>query len=118
PAHNYPIIADVVKAFDDPQGEDTQAQWRTITHLLFEKAPNLEQVLKEIGENIRPSGWSGSLASILQRRLALFPQLFDHPNSLISEWARQVYGNLLENIPKIRNFEMAESRERDESFEW
>jgi hypothetical protein len=118
PAHNYPIIADVVKAFDDPQGEDTQAQWRTITHLLFEKAPNLEQVLKEIGENIRPSGWSGSLASILQRRLALFPQLFDHPNSLISAWARQVHGNLLENIPKIRNSEMAESRERDESFEW
>jgi hypothetical protein len=118
PAHNYPIIADVVKAFDDPQGEDAQAQWRTITHLLFQKAPNLEQVLKEIGENIRPSGWSGSLASILQRRLALFPQLFDHPNSLISAWAKQIHGNLLENIPKIRSSEMAESRERDESFEW
>lgn len=118
PAHNYPIIADVVKAFDDPQGEGTQAQWRTITHLLFEKAPNLEQVLKKIGENIRPSGWRGSLASILQRRLALFPQLFDHPNSLISTWAKQIHANLLENIPKIRNSEMARSCERDESFEW
>jgi hypothetical protein len=118
PARNYPIIADIVKAFDDPQGEDLQPQWRPVVQLLFEKAPDLEKVLHKISENIRPNGWSGSLASILQRRLALFPHLFDHPNSLISSWARQVHNDLLENIPKIRNSEMMRSRDRDESFEW
>ena len=114
----YSILAQVVKAFDEPMGGYTQVQWKPITHLLFEKAADLEKVLQGIADNIRPSGWSGSEANILQRRLDLFPQLFDHPNSLISAWAKQVHNNLLEKIPEIRNYEMMESRERDESFEW
>lgn len=118
PERHYPIIASVVKAFDDPEGESTQAQWKPITHILFEKAPDLEKVLNEISENIRPSGWSGSLATILQRRLSLFPQLLNHPDSRISAWARKVYENLQIAIPKITNQEMEWSRERDEQFEW
>jgi hypothetical protein len=98
-----------VKAFDDPKGEEAQAQWRPIAHLLFEKAPDLEQVLNAIGGNIRPNGWGGSLASILQGRLALFPQLFDRPDSRISAWAKKVHENLQVNIPKIRNQEMERS---------
>lgn len=113
PEKRYPIIASTVKTFDD-----YGTQWRSITYIIFENAPDLEPVLTAIAENIRPSGWMGSLANILQGRIALFPKLFDYQDSRISNWARKIYDDLQSSIPKLRNKEMETNRERDQRFEW
>jgi hypothetical protein len=84
---------------------------------MFEKAPNLGDVLECLADTIRPISYSGSLADILQKRSVLFQSLYQHDNAEISAWARSQYSKLQEEIKRAQEFEERLNRERNESFE-
>jgi hypothetical protein len=92
-------------------------EWKKIVLSIFEKAPRLETVLGYLSRSIRPSGWSGSLAAILEKRLVLFQSLYDHHNAEIRAWAKSQYSALQESIKQEREWEEARERKRNETFE-
>ncbi|MCU0433167.1 MAG: hypothetical protein MUC87_06930 [Bacteroidia bacterium] len=118
PEERYSFIVRAIKAFDDPSESHEDGQWRPITLLIFKYAPDIDVILNAIGENLRPTAWSGSLSRIMKGRLKLFPQLFNHENAKISEWAKETHENLQRRIPILEEEEEDLYREEDERFEW
>lgn len=116
PEERYPVASSWIDGFSS-SNDQSVLKWKPIVHTLFEKAPSLDKILDELEESIRPSGWSGSLADILQERVVLFESLFFHENSQISAWARKCHDHLKESIRNQRETEEKRNRERNESFE-
>ena len=116
PNHRYPLIASTIQPFS----QSTEAggfAWKPIVYTILERAPDLSAVLKKLARSIRPSGWSGSLADILQKRSVLFQSLYQHNNSEVRAWARNQYSALQESIERERQGEEHNDRRRNESFE-
>jgi hypothetical protein len=67
----YPLAAAVALLFKRPADHAPLV----VTRQLLVKAPDPEAVLKEIVRRLRPTGWSGSLATTLESRLKLLEQL-------------------------------------------
>ncbi|WKZ23343.1 MAG: hypothetical protein QY305_06830 [Candidatus Brocadiaceae baterium WH-1] len=116
PESRYPLIASMIQPFSKGEKED-KPEWKRIVLSIFEKAPRLEAVLVYLSRSIRPSGWSGSLAAILEKRLVLFQSLYDHHNAEIRAWAKSQYSALQESIKQEREWEEARERKRNETFE-
>lgn len=118
PEIRYPIIASTIKAFEEPSSSHENGQWSSITLLIFKYAPDIDTVLNSIERNLRPNSWGGSLSRIMERRLRLFPQLFNHENSQISVWAKRTYKNLQIMVQDLLKDEEGKYRQEDERFEW
>ena len=116
PEDRYPIIASAIQAFSESE-KTSKLEWKPIVYSIFEKAPDLRVVLERFANDIRPRGWSGSLADILQKRSNLFHSLYQHDNSEIRAWARSRYSALQETIKRERELEEHGNRARNESFE-
>ena len=115
----YPLIVSTIQAFSK-SAETNELAWKPIVYSIFRKAPDLGAVLDELADVIRPMGWSGSLADILQKRSVLFQSLYDHENAEIRAWAREQYSALQETIERQREREdlhNLHNSERNESFE-
>jgi hypothetical protein len=112
----YPLIASSIQAFSK-SAETSGLAWKPIVYSIFRKAPDLGAVLDELADAIRPMGWSGSLADILQKRSVLFQSLYQHDNTEIIAWAREQYSALQETIERRREWEESHNSERNESFE-
>lgn len=117
PDRRYPLVAGAIVPFSE-QGESNVPVWKPIVHILFERAPVLNAVLRELGDCVRPrGGWSGSLADILERRNVLFACLFAHDNDEIAAWARNRHSAVREWIARERENEARRSSHVFESFE-
>ncbi|MBI9075334.1 MAG: hypothetical protein JEZ02_07985 [Desulfatibacillum sp.] len=82
----YPLIASGIHAYQK-SGAGGEFVWKPIVFEVLKRAPNIELILDIFAQHIRPRGWSGSLADILEKRLILFEQLKDHPNEKVGAWA-------------------------------
>ncbi len=116
PENRYPLIADAIQPFEKCD-ETGNMVWRKVVNLLLAKAPDLNLVLDNLAGSIRPSGWTGSLADILQTRLTLFEEIKDHPNDEVRSWAKSQLSSLRREIESTREWEDKRNRDIDESFE-
>lgn len=116
PESRYPLIADAIQPFEKCS-ETGNMVWRKVVYSLLEKAPDLKSILDNLTGSIRPGGWSGSLADILQTRLTLFEELKDHPNEEVRSWAKSQLSSLRREIERTREWEDKRNRDVDESFE-
>lgn len=116
PESRYPLIADAIQPFEKCS-ETGNMVWRKVVYSLLEKAPDLKSILDNLTGSIRPGGWSGSLADILQTRLTLFEELKDHPNEEVRSWSKGQLSSLRREIEDIREWEDKRNRDINESFE-
>jgi hypothetical protein len=112
----YPLIASTIQTFSQSK-ETEKIIWKPIVYSIFEKAPDLSIVLEHLARSIWPMGYSGLLSDILQERLVLFQDLFEHDNAEVRAWAKARYSALQETIEREREREKAQDRDRNESFE-
>ncbi len=116
PQKRYPLITSSIQTYT----KSTEANglvWRPIIYSIFEKAPDLGIIFKNLADSMRPTAWMGSLVDILQKRSTLFYDLIQHGNTEISSWAKGQYAALQETIKREREQEGHHNRERNESFE-
>lgn len=111
PKDRYPLIALAILPFSQA-AETRELAWKPIIYSLFEKAPDLGAVLKNLAEGMMPMSWSGSRADILQKRSVLFQSLYRHEKQEIRTWAREQYSALQEQIKIEREQEEREAEER------
>jgi hypothetical protein len=116
PSFRYPVIVSVFRTFKKLKESD-EIEWKPIVYIIFEKAPNLDKVLLQLSDAIRPLSWSGSGTNILCERSFLFQRLFEHNNEEIRTWARCQYDALQKTIKEERKREQSNYSERNESFE-
>lgn len=116
PEIRYPLIADAIQPFEKCP-ETGNMKWRKVVYSLLEKALDLKVILDNLSGSIRPNGWSGSLADILQTRLTLFEELKGHPNEEVRSWAKIQLSSLRREIERTRECEDKINRDIDESFE-
>ena len=116
PSSRYPLVALAIDAFEKSE-ETGRYEWNPFVHTIFKNAPDLEATLKKISYTLRPTGWSGSLADILQSRSVLYQDLYEHENVEVVAWAKDQFAKLQAEIIIAQKWENQEGRDRDERFE-
>ncbi|UJF32624.1 hypothetical protein [Paenibacillus hexagrammi] len=91
--------------------------WTKLAKQFIIQAPSPVEVLNHFKESFRPPSWSGSLANILQTRLALLTELKGHENVMVAEWAIKEEVNFEQSIRKVREWEQTRDSNRNEAFE-
>jgi hypothetical protein len=76
-AYRYVLMASVIDAISEAENGDTA--WRPLALTILAKARSKEKVLSAYFRQFRPVSWSGSRASIMERRLKLFDDLMSIP---------------------------------------
>lgn len=111
----YPIAASIALLFKRPKDGEPH-EWRPIVKSLLERAPDPKLVLNEIVVRLRPTGWSGSLATKLEGRLKLLNALpADAPE--VAEPLAEARRHLQRQIDEERRRELDEDRSRNNRFE-
>jgi len=93
--------------------EDNATAWSETALALLSAAPDRTAVLRGLADQLHPSGWSGSLADILEQRRPLIQHFLDDEDLAVRQVAREVDGALLDDIAAERSREV----DRDERFE-
>jgi hypothetical protein len=115
PATRYPALARVI-TISQRTGEVAPLRWTSIALRFLEKAPDPSAVLKELVSQFTPaSGWSDSLAAILEANVPLLDDLAAYPN--LAGIAAQEKLKVQQAIEAQRRSETSFDRERDERFE-
>ena len=84
---------------------------------LLDAASDKEPVLQMIFEGAWPSGWSGSLADILETRTAAFEELLSHPSDVVRVSASEKLEILKQAVRSNREKEADEQNSRERRFE-
>ncbi|VAV90594.1 hypothetical protein MNBD_ALPHA04-1871, partial [hydrothermal vent metagenome] len=79
----------------------------------LEKAPDRAEFLKSNVARMHPSGWSGNLSAILDRRREYLQALADHADQNVRTWVAEHIADLKQRADHERERES----EREESFE-
>jgi hypothetical protein len=116
PEIRYPIMAASAGLFERPENNEPH-DWLPLVSKLLAKAPDPDAVLKEIVKRVRPSSWSGSLATKLEGRLRLLERLPIDQASGLTDALNTAKAGLQEWIATERKNEAAESRARSGRFE-
>ena len=85
--------------------------------LLLERAPDPVAVARIFVKRFWPSGWTGSLAVILEGRRKLFTNLEHSPDPELAEFAIAEGRRLGSDIEAQRRWETEHAHKRDERFE-
>ena len=110
----YVAMANVIPSFQPTK--DGAPQWTRIALQFLERAPGPGAVLQQFTAQFTPStGWSGSLASILEANAALLDQLDAFP--ALQKNIKQEKDRLQQWVSGQRSRETARDRQRDERFE-
>ena len=113
----YPAIACVLPISNSTE-EVGPRKWTTVAIRLLDKAPDRVEVLKQFVGQFHPkSGWSGSLAAILESNAKLLDQLDAYPDPAVVDCVRDEKIRLAKVIEDERRQETALDRRRDERFE-
>lgn len=128
PASRYEALAYVVPIWEKVDGTAVEVtdfdehsgalRWTETAKRLINSAPDPIVILDTLFKRFRPSGWSGSLATILESRLPLLEIMAGSDDPRLVDWARSAIPNYKKNIESQREWEARDSRERDERFEW
>ena len=116
PIRGTMVMAAVASYLKGPE-DKAASQWSDIALKLLERAPDRMAVLREFTSRLRPSGWSGSLATILEGRKALLAELENHADASVAKFATAVGTGLSTAIEKQRIWETDHDRTTDERFE-
>lgn len=116
PAARYPVAASVVTIFHESHAK-TPLKWTDLALSILERAPDRVAVLKQFVRRFKPSGWSGSLAVILEQRAQLLTQLEAYPDPLVVEFVATEQARLRQGIERERQSENQEDKARGERFE-
>ena len=84
---------------------------------LLEAAPHPEAVVSSFVDDVAPTSWSGSRATIMERRLAALEHLLGHPDERVRRAFERLASDLRRLIERERERERSADRERDVSFE-
>lgn len=93
--------------------KDKATAWSETALALLSAAPDRAAVLRRLAAQLYPSGWSGSLAVVLEQRVPLIQQFINDDDPAVRQVAREIKDGLLEGIDKERSREI----DRDERFE-
>jgi hypothetical protein len=114
-AERYPALAQVITTVKHA-GENAPPQWTNVALRFLERAPDPNAILREFISGFRPmSGWSGSLATILQSNSSLLDQLGAFPALLTT--VNEQREHLRKWIEEEQRRETAFGRRTDERFE-
>ncbi len=114
PLIRYPGLAQVVRII--AHADESPPRWTGLALRFLERAPDSAAVLGEFVRRFMPSsGWSGSLAAILESNAALLDQLDAYPT--LREAVMQEKVRLRHWITRERDRETARARLSDKSFE-
>jgi hypothetical protein len=116
PAVRYPLATSVVLLFKRPKDGEPHA-WTPLAGKLLEKAPDPRLVLNEIVHRLRPSSWSGSLATKLEGRLKLLNTLPGGDVAALAAVATEAKAKLQAQIDAQRRSEQDEDRAKSNRFE-
>jgi hypothetical protein len=97
--------------------ETGELSWNPMIYSILEKTPNFPEVLLRLQSTLLPSSWSGSYADMLEKRLILFTSLYEYPNPLVQDWAKEQYLRLKNTINEQRENELRRNQVRFERFE-
>lgn len=111
PQIRIPRLVNSITLFTS-QGESEEG-WSPIFLRLLELAPEKRSFLENVNHRLHPTGWSGSLADILDKRRTLVEQFIQHSNPIIRAWAIEQAQRLEVESQHQRSRE----RREDESFE-
>lgn len=111
PQVRIPRLANSITLFKAQS--DSEQGWSPTFLRLLELAPDKRAFLENVPHRLRPTGWSGSLADILDKRRVFLDQFVQHSDPNISAWAVE-QGQRLE---AESHFERNRERREDESFE-
>lgn len=111
PQVRVPRLANSITLFK-AEGESEEGWSPTFLRLLA-LAPDKRAFLENVPHRLRPTGWSGSLADILDKRRAFLDEFIQHADPNISAWAIEQGQRLEAESRYVRTRE----RREDESFE-
>jgi len=112
PDLRYPRIGQLLPIFETRDHEDAIGLSPKFLELM-EHAPDRAMFLGDLRGRIFPSGWSGSLADILERRRTMLEPLASHQDPVVRTWIGSLDAWLTERITEERR----RDAEREESFE-
>jgi len=112
PADRYPRLGDVLSLFTLGNMEEATSLSPLFLDLMT-RAPDKARFLGDGDRRLNPSGWSGSLADVLEKRRAILAPLANYPDPTVKAWFRTQNTGLDDRIAAAR---LRESR-REESFE-
>jgi hypothetical protein len=116
PAVRYPLIAASATLFRRPKNGEPHA-WTPLAAKLLAEAPDPYRVFNEIVQRLRPTSWSGSLATKLESRLKLLERLPLNDRPGLQGAFNEAKAALLERIDRKRKREADEDRHRSRRFE-
>ena len=97
--------------------EGAPPTWKPLAMKVLERAPDVRAVLEELCVSIVPNAWSGDRSDVIERRLVLLENLFDHDNDQVSAWARDCFLRTQELVSREREWERARNVRTFETFE-
>ena len=94
PQSRFARLAEVITPWEDKEIErdnaaSTCVAWTTTAMRLMNEAPDPGEIVQIFRYRLHPSGWSGSLADILTRRVPLLEYLTNDPNQRIAKSAQE-----------------------------
>lgn len=127
PKTRFKLLAEVVGPWKTDKPSNTEllmddgakpVDWTELAKGMMLEAPDPVAVVAAMCDQFWPSGWSGSLATILESRLPLLEALTEHSDQRIVSWATVYIPQFKDAISKTRASEAERDRARDERFEW
>lgn len=116
PLSRYPLMGSVALLFSG-NDENAATEWRPIAGELLKKAPDPTLVMNEIVQRLYPTMWSGSLATVLEKRQKLLNVLPGATTPALAAIVRAANARLQKTIDAERLSERDEDRDRNNRFE-
>jgi hypothetical protein len=116
PAVRYPLATAVSSLFKRLSDQEPH-QWTPLAPELLRRAPDPNVVLTEIIARLRPTSWSGSLATKLQSRLKLLEELPIDDLSDLKPARDDAIASFRKWIDRERQRETEEDKSNSERFE-
>jgi hypothetical protein len=112
PAVRYPLISRTLNVFAT-KDFDNDTGLSSLFLEGLERSPDRAAYLGQDVGRLYPSGWSGNLSTILDRRRSWLEPLRTHPDSAVSSWAIE----RMADLQLYADHERKREGEREESFE-
>ncbi len=110
-------VAPQISPFASAIGDDGTGQVSEFATAFLNAAPRPGEVVEAYLQHLSPSGWSGSRADIVERRLVAIESLVDHHIPAVAETIARLAPGIRSAIDRMRQAEHREDRERDQRFE-
>jgi len=103
----------------DSQNSDNPKQVKLSDHIksLLEISENKTEIIEIIFSDIQPSGWSGSLADIIETRAKAFSELLDHSLPEVRESAKTKFTKIEKIVQEEKKRESERNTRREQRFE-